>query len=208
MLWVAFYTSRRFSATKAERGAISRFRTALEGMTWQRSKGDGWKATGQTIYRKRAEYPKDPLEAKNATAIETVFCYRSSILQSIPIRCHFAKENRLRPKAVGEEGVGEKLNRVFSGFFPWQVREWYVPGPSRHHQIPNFLRTLPFPTGFFRFFSGLFPGFNRVFSGLLKNLEKTWCKFHRPPPWPTPFGGTREKKQHPNYDRGSELLSR
>ena len=49
---------------------------------------------------------------------------------------------RLRPKGVGEEGVGEKLNRVFSGFFPWQVREWYVPGPSRHHQIPNFLRTL------------------------------------------------------------------
>ena len=49
---------------------------------------------------------------------------------------------RLRPKGVSEEGVGEKLNRVFSGFFPWQVREWYVPGPSRHHQIPNFLRTL------------------------------------------------------------------
>ena len=38
----------------------------------------------------------------------------------------------------------------------------------------------PFPTGFFRvltgFFSGFFPGFNRVFCGLLKNLEKTWKK--------------------------------
>ena len=50
--------------------------------------------------------------------------------------------DRLRPKGVGEEGVGEKLNRFFSGFFPWQVREWYVPGPSRHQGIPNFLCTL------------------------------------------------------------------
>ena len=57
-------------------------------------------------------------------------------------RPHSARKCRLRPKGVGEEGVGEKLGRVFSGFFPWQVREWYVPGPSRHHQIPNFLRTL------------------------------------------------------------------
>ena len=62
------------------------------------------------------------------------------------------QKTRLRPKGVGEEGVGEKLNRVFSGFFPWQVREWYVPGPSRHHQIPNFLRTL-------HIFQQVFPGF-------------------------------------------------
>ena len=48
-----------------------------------------------------------------------------------------------------------------------------------------------FPTGFFRVLTGFFPGFNRVFSGFLKNLEKTWFNFHRPPPWPTPFGGPR-----------------
>ena len=71
----------------------------------------------------------------------------------------FMHLDRLRPKGVGEEGVGEKLNRVFSGLFPWQVREWYVPGPSRHHQIPNFLRTL-------HLFQQIFSGFNRAFSGL------------------------------------------
>ena len=63
-----------------------------------------------------------------------------------------------------------------------------VPGPSQHHQIPNFLRTLHI---FQQVFSGFFPGFIRVFSGFLKNLEKTWFNFHRPPPWPTPFGGPR-----------------
>ena len=62
---------------------------------------------------------------------------------------------------------GEKSNRFFSGFFPWQVREWYVPGPSRHHQIPNILRTLHiFQTGFFRVLTGFFwkkkPGRNLV----------------------------------------------
>ena len=83
----------------------------------------------------------------------------------------FWPENRLRPKGVGEEGVGEKLNRVFSGFFPWQVLEWYVPGPSRHHQIPNFLRTLHlFQHVFFRVLTGFFPGFFRVFKKPGTNL--------------------------------------
>ena len=38
------------------------------------------------------------------------------------LRCSDFSEESLWPKGVGEEGVGEKLNRVFSGFFPWQVR--------------------------------------------------------------------------------------
>ena len=44
---------------------------------------------------------------------------------------------------------------------------------------------------FFRVLTGFFPGFFRIFSGVFKNLEKTWLNFHRPPPWPTPFGGPR-----------------
>ena len=48
--------------------------------------------------------------------------------------------SQLRPKGVGEEGGRWKIEPGF--FLPWQVREWYVPSPSWHHQIPNFLRTL------------------------------------------------------------------
>ena len=128
-----------------------------------------------------------PLKEKGDTFLEGSFgCFWVSVCRQPRPANPFSKPLifRLRPKGVGEEGVGEKLNRVFSGFFPWQVREWYVPGPSRHHQIPNFLRTLHISNRFF-------PGFNRVFSGFLKNLEKTWFNFHRPPPWPTPFGGPR-----------------
>ena len=93
-------------------------------------------------------------------------------------------EIRLRPKGVGEEGVGEKLNRGFSGFFPWQVREWYVPGPSRHHQIPNFLRTLHI---FQQVFSGSFPGFNRVFFRVFKKPGKNLVQFSPTPCMADPF---------------------
>ena len=95
---------------------------------------------------------------------------------------------RLRPKGVGEEGVGEKLNRGFSGFSLGR----YVSGtsPVRHDiaRSPTFCVLSTFSNRFF-------PGFNRFFffffSGFLKNLQKTWFNFHRPPPWPTPFGGPR-----------------
>ena len=46
----------------------------------------------------------------------------------MPSRLEFCQASGQKGSAM--EGVGEKLNRVFSGFFPWQVREWYVPGPS------------------------------------------------------------------------------
>ena len=42
--------------------------------------------------------PKGPFHTKNAIAMEiVVFCYRGSILLSVPIRCHFSQEKR-RPK--------------------------------------------------------------------------------------------------------------
>ena len=58
--------------------------------------------------------------------------------------------------------------------------------------------------GFNQVFSGFFPGFNRVFSGFLKNLEKTWFNFHRPPPWPTPFGGPRLFSQGKETENGTD----
>ena len=81
-----------------------------------------------------------------------------------------------------------------SGFFPlagtWVVRPRSVttsPDPQLSADSPHFR------TGFFRVLTGFFPGFNRDFSGFLKNLEKTWFNFHRPPPWPTLFGGPRHE---------------
>ena len=87
----------------------------------------------------------------------------------------------------------------WTGFFPGFSPDRYVSGTSPvRHDITRSRRFCVLSTfsnrffpGFNRVFSGFFPGFNRVFSGFLKNLEKTWFNFHRPPPWPTPFGGPR-----------------
>ena len=45
----------------------------------------------------------------------------------------------------------------------------------------------PFPTGFFRVLTGFFPGFNRVFSGFLKNLEKNLVQFSPTPSMADPL---------------------
>ena len=69
-----------------------------------------------------------------------------------------------------------KIEPVFSGLFPWQAREWYVPDPLRHHQIPNFLRTLhifwQLFSGFWPVFFRAFPGFNLFFLGFVGVLRK------------------------------------
>ena len=39
--------------------------------------------------------PKGPFRTKNAIAMEiVVFCYRSSVLLSVPIRCRFSQEKQ------------------------------------------------------------------------------------------------------------------
>ena len=77
------------------------------------------------------------------------------------------------PNGVSAEGVGEEPNRfIFSGFFPWQARAWYAFGPSRQHQIPNFLHS-NIVWKIFYFFSS----FAQVFSG----FEPGLFNFQRPP---------------------------
>ena len=98
---------------------------------------------------------------------------KSAENNSFDFICGLQAIDRLRPKGVGEEGVGAKLHRVFSGRFPWQVREWYDPGPSPHPQIANFLHTLHI--------------FQQVFSGLYqKNPRAHKNKIGTPPPPPKP----------------------
>ena len=81
-------------------------------------------------------------------------------LSLVVVECVLTYDFSSGQKGSLRRGSGKNWTGFFSGFFPWQVREWYVPGPSRHHQIPNFLRTPTFSNRFF-------PGFNRVFFRVL-----------------------------------------
>ena len=63
-----------------------------------------------------AHLPKGPFRTKNDIAMEiVVFCYRGSILQSVPIRCHFSQGKQHPNYQRGSELLGGRFVFFFSG---------------------------------------------------------------------------------------------
>ena len=83
------------------------------------------------------------------------------------------------------EGVRFKnwTSFFFWSFSPGSYGRLYALGPSRRHQIPNFLRIFPY------FLTGFFRGFNVFVGG--QNAWKNLDRFL----WLTPFGSPEERNQ-------------